>query len=210
MRATRSRMKSAGARTSLIASSWHEPHPGLGPRFPSLRTCLPLSYSMIVLCGEAQFPPRQSTECAATAGSEPGSVRPGLLVPGPIERLHSPADREELALRVRLAGDAVAQLVEEGTLEILGEEHAGVAQRERGPLRQLARQLPGAIEEPFLGKHLVDRSPFERLLRGQLLPREEHVPRPVPPDDRGPDHVLTVARHHSAWEVREILEVGVL
>jgi hypothetical protein len=38
---------------------------------------------------------------------------------------HSPTDRKELALRVRLAGDAVAQLVEESALEILGEQHAG-------------------------------------------------------------------------------------
>ena len=76
------------------------------------------------------------------------SVRPGLLVPGPIERRHAAADREELALRIRLAGEAMAQLVEECALEVLGEQHARVAEREGRALGQLARQLPRAVEEP--------------------------------------------------------------
>src|SRR5919197_4717840 len=107
------------------------------------------------------------------------SIRPGLLVPGAIERPHSPTDWEELALRICLAGDAVAQLVEECALEILGEQHTGVAEREGRPLRQLARQLPRPVEEPVLGKNLVDGSPFERLPSAQLLSGEQHVPRPI-------------------------------
>src|SRR5262249_1713336 len=90
----------------------------------------------------------------------PGSVRPGLPVPRAIERLHASPDREELALRVHLAGDAVAQLIEERALETVGEEHAGVTQNERRTLGELARQLPRPVEEPVPGKHLVDGSPF--------------------------------------------------
>src|SRR4029078_4353229 len=86
------------------------------------------------------------------------SVRPRLLVPGTIERGHSPTDRKELALRVLIAGDAVPQLVEECALEILGEQHPGVAERERRPLRELTRQLPRAVEEPVLGENLLNVS----------------------------------------------------
>src|SRR4029453_3293264 len=174
MRASRSRMKSSGARTLLIASSctrWFENMP---------------------------------------SGCPWRSVRPGLLVPGAIERRHASSNREELALRVHLAGDAVAQLVEQRALEILGKQHAGVAQNERRTLGELARQLPRPVEEPVLGQHLVDGSPFERLLRRELLPGQEHVSSPVASDDRGPDDVLAVARNHAAREMRQILEVGVL
>src|SRR5262245_43766579 len=167
MRARRSRMKSSGARTVLIASS-----------------CM--------------------------LSSRPRSVRPGLPVPRAIERLHAAPDREELALRVHLAGDAVAQLIEERALETVGEEHAGVTQNERRTLGELARQLPRPIEEPVPGKHLVDGSPVERLLRRQLLAGQEQVSSPVASNDRGPDDVLAVARHHAAREMRQILEVGVL
>src|SRR5262249_45153138 len=113
----------------------------------------------------------------------PGSVRPRLLVPGTIERRHASAYREELALRIHLAGNAVAQLIEERALEILGEQRAGVAQNERRSLGELARQLPRPVEEPVLGKHLVDGSPFERLPRRELLPREEEVSSSVASDD---------------------------
>src|SRR5262249_18291060 len=127
MRASRSRMKSSGARTLHIA-------------FLLPSACLWRS------------------------------VRPGLLVPGAIERRHSPADREELALRVHLAGDAMAQLIEERALETVGEEHAGVSQNERRSLGEVTRQLPRPAEEPVPRKHLVDGSPFERLPRRELLP----------------------------------------
>src|SRR5262245_35080747 len=101
------------------------------------------------------------------------SVRPGLPIPRAVERSHSPTDREELALRIHLAGDAMAQLIEERALETVGEEHAGVSQNERRSLGDLARQLPRPVEEPVPGKHLVDGSPFECLLRRELLPCQE-------------------------------------
>src|SRR5262245_60673731 len=69
-----------------------------------------------------------------------GSVRPRLLVPRTVERFHSAADREELALRVHLASDAMVQLVEERAFEILREQHTGVTQRQGWTLHQLARQ----------------------------------------------------------------------
>src|SRR5262249_46208796 len=122
----------------------------------------------------------------------PGSIRPGLLVPGAIERRHTSAHREELALRIHLAGDAVAQLIEECALETVGEEHAGVSQNERRSLGELARQLPRPVEEPVPGKHLVDGSPFEGLLRRELLPCQEKITSPVASDDCGPDDVLAV------------------
>src|SRR5262249_16006886 len=59
------------------------------------------------------------------------SVRPGLPIPRAVERPHSPPDREELALRIHLARDAMAQLIEKRALETVGEEHAGVSQNER-------------------------------------------------------------------------------
>src|SRR5262245_56390002 len=108
-----------------------------------MRTRLPCAYSMVSFGGEGHC-------------DYPGSVRPRLLVPGAVERLHSATDREELALRIRLPSDAVGQLAEECPLEILGEQHAGVAQREGRALRELARQLPRPIEEPILRKHLAD------------------------------------------------------
>src|SRR5262245_44539283 len=120
---------------------------------------------------------------------DPRSIRPRLLVPSAIERRHSATNREELALRVHLARDAVIQLVEECALEILSEQHAGVAQREGRPLRQLARQLPRAVEQPVLGKHFTDRSPFKRFSGAQLLPGEEKIPCTIASDDRRPDDV---------------------
>src|SRR5262245_61246992 len=167
MRAIRSRTNSSGARTSLIGSLLG--HAASRSCLSNLRTCLPKAYSTIISTGEAEL---RAFLGACRRQMSSRSARPGLFVPGPIERRHSPADREELALRVRLAGDAVAELVEERALEILGEQHAGVAERERRPLRELARQLPCPVEEPVLRKHLADGSPFERFLRVQLLPRE--------------------------------------
>src|SRR5262249_6710038 len=90
------------------------------------------------------------------------SVRPGLLVPGAIERRHSPADREELALRVHLAGDAMAQLIEERALETVGEEHAGVSQNEWRSLGGFTRPPPRPAGEPVPGEHPVDRLPVQR------------------------------------------------
>ena len=52
------------------------------------------------------------------------AVGPGLLVPWPVERLHLAAEREERALRVGLAGQAVAELVDERPLERVGEQLA--------------------------------------------------------------------------------------
>src|SRR5262245_62461365 len=149
------------------------------------------------------------TELALRSASESmPSVRPGRPIPGAVERPHSPTDREELALRIHLAGDAMAQLIEERALETVGEEHAGVSQNERRSLGELAPQLPRPVEEPVPRKHLVDGSPFERLLGRELLPRQEEVSSSVASDDRRPDHVLAVARHHAARKKRQVREVG--
>src|SRR5262249_4644845 len=152
---------------------------GWDSSFRNWRTSLPPAYSTTTIIDDTPGRGR--------------SVRPGLLVPGTIERRHSPTDRKELSLRVRLAGDAVPQLVEERALQGLREQHAGVAKRQRRPLRQLARELPCPIEEAILGKHLGDGSPLERFAGTQLLPREQHVARAIASDDRGPDDVLAVA-----------------
>ena len=138
------------------------------------------------------------------------SVGPGLLVPRRVERFHLAAEREERALRVRLAAEAVAELVEERALERVGEQLTGVAQRQRRPLDQFAGVLPGPVEQLVLGQHLVDHAPLLGLLGAELLARQQEVARAVVPGEDAPDDVLAVAGHLAAREVRRVLEVGVL
>ena len=74
----------------------------------------------------------------------------------------------------------------------------------------LTSKLPCTVQNRFLGQHLGDRTPLERLLGGQLHSRQEEVAPAVVPHDEVPDHVLAVAGHHATREVREVLEVDVL
>ena len=138
------------------------------------------------------------------------TVRPGFLVPRPIEWRHLAAEREERALRVRLAPQPVAELVDERALERIGEELSGVAQRQRRALDQFAGVLPSPIQHLVFREHLIDHAPLLGLVRAELLAGQQEVARAVVPGEDAPDHVLPVAGNLTARKMRRILEVGVL
>src|SRR4051812_13830049 len=130
-------------------------------------------------------------------GATDRSVGPGLLVPGTVEPAHPSPLGKELPLRVRLARQPVTQLVEEGALEVLGEQLARVSQHQWRPPGEITRDLPRTLDELLLRHHLRDDAPLQRLLCAQFLPHEQHGTRPVRPDEHGPEHVLAIARHQT-------------
>src|SRR6201999_2200225 len=114
------------------------------------------------------------------------AIGPGFLVPRAVQRCHLAAEREENALRVGLAAQTVAEFVDEGPLERVGEQLSRVPQGQRWPLDQLTRMFPGPVEQLVLGQHLVDDAPLLGLLRTELLAREQEVAGAVVPGEHTP------------------------
>src|SRR5439155_17582695 len=71
--------------------------------------------------------------------------------------------------------EAVAQVVDQLSLEWLGKQHSCVAEEERGLPRELLGQRPRAREEIGAREQLVDQAQLQRLWRVEDLPGQHAV-----------------------------------
>src|SRR5437773_8481994 len=74
----------------------------------------------------------------------------------------------------------VTQVVDQLSLEGLGEEHARVTEEEGGSLSELLGQRPGARKQIRARQQLVDQTQLERLRSVESLPGQQEVAAAIP------------------------------
>ena len=105
---------------------------------------------------------------------------------------------------------AVAQVVDQLPLERLGEQHPRVTEQERGTLRELLGQRPGAREKIRAREKLAHQPELQRPPSVDGLPRQQEVTPAIPAEQQRIDDVHAVARHHPVREVSRILKLHVI
>src|SRR4029450_11426039 len=91
------------------------------------------------------------------------------IVPGAVERIHRPAIGGELGHAQEFHALAEAEIVDRGSLELLDEGPAGMAQDDRREPEEIPGDLPGAIHQPGLRDHFVHGAPVVGHLGRDLL-----------------------------------------